>query len=158
MTKLTQEIHNTIDKLTCDISEEAAEELKWHLHELLEMKRNRLKTESDDTPGEKESDIGERWAHALSLAIQHWNKKPLTKECLIGGGWFMRSATEEDRDALKSLGLPVSLSAWGSSRDDACCAVLRGVVVVGSIEKLPMIGENLKEIFRIGGNFYLKAD
>ena len=154
--KLMQEIQNTINLLSGDISDEATEELQGHLYSLLEMRRNQLKTEGDDKPDEEENDTVDWWANALKSLIQEWNKKPLTKECLNGGGWFMRSASEEDRNAFKALGIPVSLSAWGASGDDICCAVKNGFVAVGVFENLPDIGNGFKEIIRIGNNFYYK--
>lgn len=80
--------------------------------------------------------------------------KPLTAEELEAGGWWCADVSEECRLALVGNGVNTDEDYWDDSRRDRC-AYKSGSSL--SVIRTSMRGDEIREIHRIGNNFYWGA-
>ena len=132
--ELNEEIKLTLNLMQTDIDDAAHGELQSHLYGLLEIKRNELQQR---------------------LVERSWLEpsKPLTEWELKAGGWWCADVSEECRLALVDNGTGVTGKRWDDNAPTQCVYksdpksnVLRAHVLV--------VLDNLKQIHRIGNDFY----
>lgn len=134
MNELNDEIKLTINLMQTDIDDGTHGELQSHLYSLLEIKRNELQQRL----------VERSWLDPV---------KPLTPEELKAGGWWCADVSEECRLAFIGTGVDVGSRSWD---DDARvqCAYKSGSKSNAMRAHVPVVLDNLKQIHRIGIEFY----
>lgn len=134
MKEINDEIYLTISMMQSDLYEDMLDELRNHIVCLLEIKRNVLQRHLDEYP------------HAEPA-------KPLTYLELDAGGWWCGDVSEACRLAFIANGVHTEAEHWEYNPRIRCAYKLKSNVLILRAH-IPIDVSTLKQIYRIGGNFY----
>lgn len=143
MNELNEEIKLTINLMQGDIDDGAHGELQSHLYSLLEMKRNEIQQRL----------VERKVEYVAQDPMPCKRDKPLTTEELRAGKWWCADTSEDCRLALESHGFKFFASNWDSELE-ACFVSSREVDMISRGFETLATSLNLKQVHRIGGEFY----
>lgn len=178
MKELNDEIYLTISMMQSDLYEDMLDELRNHIVCLLEFKRNELQKRivecshaehkpstglpESKTPTPKESWwAGYRVGKGLPANTPRQDAinahaepaKPLTYLELDAGGWWCGEVSEACRLAFIANGVHTEAEHWEKNPRIRCAYKLASNVLILRAH-IPIDVSALKQIHRIGGNFY----
>lgn len=133
MKEIHDEINLTLNLIQQDIYEGSLNELQHHLVCLLEIKRNEIQKRLD--------------------GCSQAETKPLTTKELLAGGWWCGDVSEECRLAFVANGSHTVEEDWEKTSRIRCA--YRLVNDEGILRAhIPIDVSTLKQIYRIGSDFY----
>lgn len=161
MKELNEEIKLTLNLMQTDIDDGAHGEMQKHLNGLLEMKRNELQQRLVERSWLDHADgmgsvVSFDQAPYKSVKLEGQvtdEAKPLTTEELKAGGWWCGDVSEACRLASVCSGIGVTSIRWdGNSHAQVAYKLGSESNVVRA--HVPVDLDNLKQIHRIGNDFY----
>lgn len=154
MNELNEEIKLTINTMQCDIDDGAHSELQSHLCSLLEIKRNELQQRLVERTWAEPVMYGQSPYKSAKLDMQIVGEAmlPLTSEELKAGGWWCGDTSEECQRALSIHNLEFQAPRWDGKYH--FCFMRSGPVYRGLASELVRVSSELKQIKRIGIEFY----
>ena len=154
MKKINDEIKQIIKLMQGDVHESTLSELQLYLRGLLDIKLSEfLRKMAEKVSSEPITNDQEQYKN-VELDEQIADKaKPLTYLELDAGGWWCGDTSEACRLAFVANGVQTEADHWGKSSRIRCAYKLPYHVFILRAH-VPIDVSTLKQIHRIGGNFY----
>lgn len=154
MKKINDEIKQIIKLMQGDVHEGALSELQIYLRGLLDIKLSRfLRKTAEEACLEPITNDQEQYKNVKPGEQIADQDKPLTTEELLAGGWWCGDTSEACRLAFVANGVQTEAENWNDSALVHCAYKLQSDFHVYRAH-MAIDVSTLKQIYRIGGNFY----